>query len=286
MRRFDLPLGRGRVLDAGGPTAIMGILNITPDSFSDGGSYADLEEVVAAAKLMVAAGALVLDVGGESTRPMADAISLEHELRRVVPVVRALVERIGIPISVDTTKAAVFDEAWRAGASILNDVSGLSEDPSLSQVVARTDAAVILMHRRGNPRTMQSMANYNAVVTDVVAELALAVSRAESAGIDSRRVILDPGLGFAKSAEHNLALLAQLDQLRMGRYPLCVGPSRKAFLGVLTGRTDPKDRDVATAVVVAGCAKASVELVRVHHVGFAADAVKVAEAVSAAGVLP
>lgn len=285
MRLVDLPLGRGHRLPAGGPTGIMGILNVTPDSFSDGGTLVDLDHVVAAARRMVEAGATILDIGGESTRPSAEPISVEEEMRRVLPVVKALADRVAIPLSIDTTKAPVFEAAYRAGASMLNDVSGLADDPSLAAVVARTDAAVILMHRRGTPTSMQSLANYSSVVAEVALELKQAVDRALTAGVEASNLILDPGLGFAKALEHNLALLTHLDPLRLGRFPLCVGPSRKAFLGALTGHAVPRDRDVATAVIVAECARASVELVRVHHVGFAADAVKVTEAVAAAGAL-
>jgi dihydropteroate synthase len=225
---------------------------------------------------MVSEGACMLDVGGESTRPGAAAVAAGEEIGRVVPVVAGLVRRFPVPISVDTTKAAVFAAAWDAGASVLNDVSALGADPGMADAVARTDAAVILMHRRGAPANMMELARYDDVAADVAAELAPGVGRARRAGVDEARLVLDPGIGFAKTPDQNWELLRNLTPVRLGRFPLMVGPSRKAFLGALTGRRSPADRDVATAVVVAALARAGVELLRVHDVAAASDAIAVA----------
>jgi dihydropteroate synthase len=261
----------------------MGILNVTPDSFSDGGAAADVEGAVARARAMVVAGAAVLDVGGESTRPGAEPVSEAEELRRVVPVVRALVERVGVPVSVDTTKAGVFAAAVAAGASMLNDVSGLAADPEAGRLAARAEAAVVLMHRRGDARTMSAAAIYDDVVAEVAAELELAVARAHAAGLPDEALILDPGLGFAKTPAQSWRLVHGLEACRLGRYPLLVGPSRKSFLGAATGRTVPAERDVATAVVTAELARRGVECVRVHAVDAAHDAIAVAAALASGG---
>lgn len=260
----------------------MGVLNATPDSFSDGGRWGSVDAAVAAVRAMAADGATIVDVGGESTRPGAAPVGLEEELRRVVPLVRALVDRVGIPVSVDTTKAAVFREAAAAGAAILNDVSGLSADPELGPVAAAADAAVILMHRRGDPRTMSTFACYADFDAEIAGELRAAVARALRAGIVPARIALDPGVGFAKSAADSFRAVARVDVWRLEEFPLLVGPSRKSFLGAATGRANPAERDVATAVVVAALARRGVECVRVHAVAAARDAVLTASALAAA----
>lgn len=271
-----VPLGRGLVRPAGAGPGIVGILNLTPDSFSDGGKHATIEAAVRAAEGMIANGACVLDVGGESTRPGARPVGLGEEKERVVPVIAELAKRFQVPISIDTTKSDVFRAAWDAGASILNDVSALSGDAAMADTVGATDAAVILMHRRGTAANMAELARYGDVVAEVAAELALAAERAHRAGIGDERLVLDPGLGFAKTADHNWRLIGNLTPVRNARYPLMVGPSRKAFLGEATGRQRAADRDVATAVVAAELARQGVELIRVHDVGAARDALSVA----------
>jgi dihydropteroate synthase len=270
------PLGAGKVRPAGSPPGLVGIVNVTPDSFSDGGFLGTLDDCVRAAEKMVAEGACLLDVGGESTRPGAREVTVDEELGRVIPVVTEFARRFRVPISVDTSKAVVFAAAHDRGASMLNDVSALAGDPAMAGTVARTDAAVILMHRRGTPANMMELVRYADVAADVAAELALAVGRAHRAGIGDDRIVLDPGIGFAKTADHNWELLRDLTRVRLDRYPLMVGPSRKAFLGAATGRERPADRDVATAVVVADLASQGVELIRVHDVGAARDAIAVA----------
>ena len=278
----SLPLGRGRVLKPGNPTAVMGILNVTPDSFSDGGGIRTIDDAVRAVRRMQDEGALVVDVGGESTRPGADPVSVDEELRRVVPVVRALAERVGLPVSVDTRKAAVFLECWQVGASLLNDVSGLTHDPEMAATAAVTEAAVVVMHMRGDPGTMEGLTRYEDLATDVAAELAERVARAEAAGIPRERLIADPGLGFAKNADQSIELLTVLETLRPGGdLPLLVGPSRKRFLGEITGHRVAAERDFATAALCALLAQGGVEMVRVHAVAPAVDAVRVAAALDA-----
>ncbi len=279
-----LPVGGGRMRPAGSRTAVVGVLNVTPDSFSDGGGALDLEAAVRIARRLAEDGADLLDVGGESTRPGAAPVDLAEELRRVVPVVKAIRDRIGLPISVDTTKAAVFAEAVAVGAVMLNDVSGLSADPELGRIAARSAAAVVLMHRRGDPRTMASHAVYLDVARETADELAEAVARAREAGVADEFIVLDPGLGFAKTPEQSWRLLAELDVCRLGRFPLLVGPSRKSFLGAATGRSNPLDRDFATAVVTADLARRGVEAVRVHAPAAARDAIAVARALVIGGL--
>jgi len=260
----------------------MGIVNVTPDSFSDGGRIEDVHAAVALGRRLAAEGAAVLDVGGESTRPGARPVPADEELERVLPVVRALVERVGLPVSIDTRKAEVFVEAWRAGASMLNDVSGLTHDPELAGAVAETEAALVLMHMRGTPETMVSEAVYEDPTRDVARELARRRDAALEAGVPLERIILDPGIGFAKTTEQNLALLKDPDPLRLPEgHALLVGPSRKRFLGEITGVSDPRGRDVSTAMVCGWLAARGVEMVRVHAVGASREAIAAAEALAA-----
>jgi dihydropteroate synthase len=256
----------------------MGILNVTPDSFSDGGELQDLETVVSVGRRMREEGAAVLDVGGESTRPGAEEVPLDEELRRVIPAVKALVERVGLPVSVDTRKSAVFLEAYAAGASMLNDPSGLSRDPGMPRALARTEAAAIVMHSRGTPGTMDGLADYNNLVAEVIAELERKVGRILEAGVPRGLLYADPGLGFAKDAAQSWELIRRIGEMHALGLPLVVGPSRKRFLGTATGRFDPRSRDTATAAVVVHLARQSVAMVRVHDVGGAMDAVRIASA--------
>ena len=256
----------------------MGVLNVTPDSFSDGGRLGDVDAVVARARQMRAAGAVILDVGGESTRPGAEPVGVDEELRRVIPAVTALVERVGLPVSVDTRKRAVFDEAWEVGASMLNDVSGLTHDPELAPFVAGTDAAVVLMHMRGDPRTMDARAGYGDCVAGVRDELRERVDAAVAAGIARERIAVDPGLGFAKTHGQSLDLVRRVSELHDLGLPLVAGPSRKRFVGEITGRSAPRERDAGTAALVGHLARAGVEMVRVHAVAPAVDVVRVERA--------
>jgi dihydropteroate synthase len=265
-------------------TWIMGIVNVTPDSFSDGGRYLDADAAVEHGLRLAAAGADLLDVGGESTRPGADAVSARAERARTEPVVRELARRSGVPVSIDTTKAEVAQAALDAGARMVNDVSALARDPAMADVVARSGAAVVLMHMRGTPADMQQRATYRDVLGEVHDELAAALARARRSGIAEGRIALDPGLGFAKRAEHNLLLLRRLRELKQLGRPLLVGASRKSFLGKLTGRA-PGERTSASAAAAVVAVLNGASAVRVHDVAETRDAVAVCDAVLASPVL-
>jgi len=243
----------------------MGILNVTPDSFSDGGLYSSVPSAIAHAHRMVDEGADVIDVGGESTRPGAEEVPADEEVRRVAPVVEA-VAALGVAVSVDTRKAPVARAALDAGAIAVNDVSGGVFDPEMLPLVAERGCDVVLMHMRGSPQTMDSLVGYADVVAEVGEELSRRVAAAVAAGVARERIWLDPGLGFAKSPDQSLELLARVDVLRSLGHPVLVGPSRKRFVGHVTGG-DPADRLEGTAAAVAWCAMSGVEMVRVHDVG-------------------
>jgi dihydropteroate synthase len=258
---------------------VMGILNVTPDSFSDGGRFFDPADAIARARRMAEEGADLVDVGGESTRPGAPAVSADEEAARVVPVVRAIRQALDVPVSVDTRKASVAREALAAGADAINDVSGLA-DAEMADAVAPSGAGLVLMHMRGTPETMQRLTDYGDVVDEVAAELAESLARADAAGIARERVVLDPGIGFAKTAEQNLELIASLHriQARLGR-PLLLGASRKSFIGALLGGVAADARDAGTTgACVAGLARGA-RLFRVHDVRAARQALDVAWAV-------
>ncbi len=256
---------------------LIGIVNVTPDSFSDGGRFATLDRAVAQAERLAADGCELLDVGGESTRPGAAPVPVEEEIGRVAPVIQQLVRRGLGPVSVDTRKAAVARAALAAGAAVVNDVSGLAFDPELTAVVAQGGAGVIVMHMRGTPDTMDSLAVYRHVAADVAAELGAAVERAEAGGVPRERIVVDPGFGFAKTPEQNFRLLDELATVVALGYPVAVGPSRKRFLGAATGRP-VEDRDRATAVACALAWERGARLFRVHDAALAREALRVAGA--------
>jgi dihydropteroate synthase len=266
----------------------MGVLNATPDSFSDGGSLPGVEQVLARAAAMVEAGAHVLDVGGESTRPGATSVPAADEIARVVPAIEALAKHVAVPISIDTRKAAVAEAALAAGACVVNDVSGGLHDPALLAVVARHEAELVLGHLRGDPATMQDAVAFEDVVREVGDELVAAIERACAAGVRRERITVDPGIGFGKHGEHNLALLANVGRLaeRVGR-PVLVGPSRKRFLGDLTGDA-VAERDTATVAACAVAVFAGAHAIRVHDVAGGVRAARVGEALRAArtGIRP
>jgi dihydropteroate synthase len=266
-RRFSLPFADGRTLALGERTLIMGIINATPDSFSDGGRFVDPQRAIAAGVRMSAEGADLLDVGGESTRPGAGALGEEDELRRVLPVIEGLAARVTIPISVDTYKPAVADAALRAGAALVNDISGLRYAPDLAKVVARHRAGLVLMHTRGRSRDMYREAVYTDVVDEVLDELRESVAYATGAGVAPECIIIDPGLGFAKEAVHTYEVLARLEEFSGFGRPLLVGPSRKRFLTRPLGADVPAaEREWATAAAVAAAIYAGAHIVRVHAV--------------------
>ena len=261
------------------PPVVMGVLNLTPDSFSDGGSTPDLAAQLARARSMVEAGAGIIDVGGESTRPGAAEVSADEEIRRTLPFLQAFVPDSPVPVSIDTRKVAVAAAALEAGAEIVNDVSGLLFDPEMAGLVARTGAGLVLMHMRGTPSDMAERADYDDVISEVTGELeaSLAVARREK--IDPRRIVLDPGIGFAKSAQHSLQVLNGLAGLERLGFPILVGPSRKSFIGTVTGA--PADQRIPGTV--AACVMAferGASVFRVHDVGEVVQALAVARAVT------
>ena len=262
-------------------TCVFGVLNVTPDSFSDGGRHGDVESAVAAGIALRAAGADLVDVGGESTRPGAARVEEDIERQRVLPVVEALAAA-DVPVSIDTMRAGVAADAVAAGAALVNDVSGGLADPQMLAAMAEVDVPYVVMHWRGHGWYMDSKAVYRDVVADVVDELRDRLAACEAAGIDPRRVVVDPGLGFAKRPEHNWALLANVDQLSALGHPLLVGASRKRFLGaLLADESGPRaipEREAATTAVTALLAARRVWAVRVHNVRDSADAVRVAAA--------
>jgi dihydropteroate synthase len=269
-----------------GGAVVMGVLNVTPDSFSDGGRWASVDAAVAHGIAMHRLGADLVDVGGESTRPGAERVDAATESARVVPVIEALVDA-GVPVSVDTTRAAVAAAALSAGATVVNDVSGGLADADMARVVAEARCPWILMHWRGHSDRMADLAVYDDVVADVRAELVQRADAALAAGVDPRRLVLDPGLGFAKTAEHNWELLANLDQLLEIGLPVLIGASRKAFLGRLladaSGSPRPVElREDATTAVTTYAVLAGAWGVRVHEVGAALDAAAVAARISGA----
>jgi dihydropteroate synthase len=262
-------------------TVVMGVVNVTPDSFSDGGSFGDTAAAIAHGGALVGAGADIVDVGGESTRPGAEPVPAQKEAARVLPVVRALAG--AVTVSIDTYKAAVAAAALDAGAEIVNDVSGGTLDRELLQVVARHRAFVILGHLRGTPAQMREHARYTDVVREVKSELSDRIDAAIAAGVAGVRILVDPGLGFAKSGEHNLELLARLDEIAALGCPVVIGASRKSFLGTITGR-DVGDRELPTAAANTAAILKGARIVRVHDVRAQKDAVAVADAIKRAAV--
>ena len=252
---------------------VMGVLNVTPDSFSDGGRYVDADVAAAAGAGMLESGAAILDVGAESTRPGAEPVDPRAEMARLIPVLERLQD---LPVSVDTRRAEVAARALAAGACMVNDVSG-GEDPAMFTQVAAAGAGICLMHMRGDPRTMQAAPDYGDVVDEVEAYLLERASAAERAGIARERILIDPGIGFGKTLAHNLALLGATRRLASHGYPLLLGVSRKSFLGLVTGR-GVRDRAAATVAAVALGAREGAAVVRVHDVAECYDAVRVAAA--------
>ena len=263
------------------PTAavrIMGILNTTPDSFSDGGRHFSEQAAMEQAEAMIAAGADIIDIGGESTRPYAEPVSIEEELRRVIPVIRKIRQNHPTSISIDTTKAAVAREALAAGADIINDISALRKDKEMLALVKMTTAPVIIMHMQGTPETMQIKPQYDNVVEEILEFFRERISWVESKGVNRNRLIIDPGIGFGKTREHNLTILKHLDRFTELGLPVLLGHSRKRFLGDITG-LDATHRDLPTAVVSALTAACGVAIIRVHDVASTRQALLVAEAI-------
>ena len=266
---------RGRlIVPGGGPPRIMGVVNVTPDSFSDGGRLSSPDAAAAHAARLEAEGADLIDLGGESSRPGADVVPLDEEIRRVVPAVEAIVAAVSIPVSVDTVKTEVARLAIKAGAVVINDIAALTGDPAMTRLAADTGAGVVLMHMAGTPQTMQINPRYDDVVAEVYEWLARRVEAVEAEGIPRARIALDPGIGFGKKFAHNLTLLRNLNRFASLGCAVLIGTSRKGFLGRITGR--PLDQlSTASAVSALAAAVGGASVVRVHDVGPTADAIKV-----------
>jgi dihydropteroate synthase len=271
---------RNQVFAWGRQTYLMGILNVTPDSFSDGGQFDTLDAAIAQAHHLIESGAHVLDVGGQSTRPQAEEISLDAELERVVPVIQALRESgINAPISVDTTKAAVARAAVAAGADWVNDISGALVDPEMLGAIAELNIPVVLMHMRGTPQTMQRLTEYQDLIGEIYEFLARRVEAAIALGIPSRHIMLDPGIGFAKNYSQNLEILRQLSKLRSLGFPLLVGTSRKSFIGHILNQPNAQERVWGTAATCCAAIAQGGDVLRVHDVKEMRDVCLVADAI-------
>ena len=263
-------------------TSVMGIINVTPDSFSDGGVHFDRARAIESALQMERDGAAVVDVGGESTRPGSDAVSVDEELERVIPVIEGVRKRSDVRISVDTRKAVVAEAALNAGANVINDVSAMRHDPEMPRLAASRGVPVILMHMRGEPKTMQENPRYDDVVNDVARELTEWRDVAIGAGVEPSHIYVDPGIGFGKTFDHNLEILARCEELtRVG--PVVIGASRKAFIGHLTGRPSGPQRVFGSLAAVAAAHRGGAAMVRVHDVRETVDFLKVLSAISAEG---
>jgi len=261
---------------------IMGILNVTPDSFSDGGQFLDPEDALRRAVRLVQDGADILDLGAESTRPGAFPISEQEELDRLLPVLERIASEIQIPISIDTTKSKVAEEALAQGARIINDVSGLKQDPKLGTVVSEYGAGIVLMHRRGTPETMQLMTHYQDLIGDLIKELSESVAIAESCGISADQMVIDPGIGFSKTPEQNLEIIERLNELKSLGRPILIGPSRKSFIGAVTGQS-PDKRLMGTVAACLAAFERGARIFRVHDVWAVKEALAVSEAILNAG---
>lgn len=270
---------RGAEFAWGQRTYLMGILNVTPDSFSDGGKFDSVETAVDQALRLTAAGADILDIGGQSTRPQAEDVSLETELARVIPAVKAIRQVCNIPISVDTTKAAVAAAAIAAGSDIVNDISGATYDPEMLSVVGELGVPIILMHMRGTPQTMQQMTHYNNLVEDIIAALKTRVIAAQSAGIAFANIAIDPGIGFAKAGSQNVELLRHLSKFQTLGCPILTGPSRKSFIGQILNRPDPQDRVWGTAAACCAAIAGGTDILRIHDVAQMSDVCRMADAI-------
>lgn len=270
---------RDRELDLSRRALVMGIINTTPDSFSDGGSFLNPADAVAHGKKLVAEGVEILDIGGESTRPGAESVSASEEMDRVLPVIRALRRESEVMISIDTSKASVARAALEAGADIINDVTGLRGDPEMPQLAASSQAGVVIMHMQGEPRTMQVAPRYDDVVREVGEFFRQALDRAVRYGINPMRIALDPGIGFGKTPEHNRCLLANLSAFLEFQRPLLVGLSRKSFLGWLIGSSKMEDRFWPGVALTSLCRERGARIVRVHDVKSHTDALRMTEAI-------
>ncbi len=273
---------RKRTFTLGKQTLLMGVLNVTPDSFSDGGIFFDKEKAIARGLKMVEEGADFIDIGGESTRPGSKPLGLDEELRRVIPIIEFLAKEVDVPISIDTYKSAVAKKAIEAGAQIINDISGLHLDPSLSQVAAKEDVPLVLMHIRGNPETMQKNIHYESLFSEIIQYLKDSIQRAESAGVDPEQIIIDPGIGFGKTVEDNLLILKNLKEFKILGKPLLLGTSRKSFIGKILNADVTERLEGTLSTIVVGVLNGA-HIIRCHDVIQAKRAIAIADAVRQAG---
>lgn len=270
---------RDRKLNLDQRPLIMGILNVTPDSFSDGGRFLSAEIALSHARDMLAAGADIIDVGGESTRPGAAPVDANTEMSRILPIIETLAAETGAAISVDTSKVTVAREAVRLGACIINDISALTADPAMAGFVRESGAGVVLMHMQGNPRTMQNAPIYTNVVEDIFAWLSARIYAAKTAGISTASIAADPGIGFGKNVAHNIELIARLDRFTALGHPLLVGLSRKRFIGALTGTTETETRLAGSLAALTAAVLHGAQILRVHDVAESAQAARIAAAI-------
>jgi dihydropteroate synthase len=270
---------RGRSLTVGERTLVMGVLNVTPDSFSDGGEFLDPQQAIRHAEQMCAEGADLIDVGAESTRPGAAAVAATEEIERVAPVIDQLAKRLNVPISIDTTKSAVAAAALSAGATIVNDVSGLRFDPQVADTVAATGAGLVLMHSRGMPDSLHRLPPVNDIFAELKESLGQSVVWAEERGVRREAIVIDPGIGFDKTQEQNLALISQLDKIKelFPDLPLLIGTSRKSFIGRILGGAPPSERLYGTMATLAAAVLSGADIVRVHDVKAALETVRVVD---------
>jgi len=270
---------RGKILQLSDIPIVMGILNVTPDSFSDGGLFLDPARAVNHALKMIYDGAAVIDIGGESTRPGAKSVDPDKQIKRVIPVIAGICKQSNTPVSIDTNHHQVARAALDAGASIINDISALRFDTKMIDLVVSAQVPVIIMHMLGTPRDMQINPTYHDVVAEVKQFLAERLDFAEKAGAQRSQIVVDPGIGFGKTVRHNLLLLKHLDELHQLQTPLLVGPSRKSFIGKVLGLDDPADRVFGTAAVAAQCVAAGAQIIRVHDVKQICQVIKIIDAV-------
>ncbi len=285
MKSYKLSWGSHSLL-LGNRTCIMGILNVTPDSFSDGGLFFSCDAAVAHGEKLAEAGADIIDIGGESTRPFSEPVSIEEEGRRVLPVIEKLAKRVSIPISIDTTKASMAREAIESGASIINDISAMYSDPDMMGVAAKYGVPVVIMHMKGAPKTMQVSPHYDHLIEEIKEFLEKAIDRAEKNGIARSKIIIDPGIGFGKTVEHNLLIIKYLNKFKTLNNPILIGPSRKSFIrNILEGIRDGDTRlempelETGTQAAIAAAVLKGAHIVRVHDVGRARSTLELIDSI-------
>ncbi len=275
---------RGFCLSLRERTCVMGILNVTPDSFSERGEFFDRKKAIRHALNMATDGADVIDVGGESTRPGAKEVGVDEELDRVMPIIESITKSLDIPVSIDTRRAAVAEEAIKAGAAMVNDVSGLKYDPEMARIVAREDVALIVMHMKGTPQDMQTNPTYRNLIKEILESLRESVEMAKRSGVSEDRIAIDPGIGFGKTAEHNLRILNNLAEFKSLGRPICIGTSRKSFIGKVLSLDDPKERLSATLATCVAAIMNGAKIIRVHDVREAVQAARMTDSILREGL--